>query len=256
MRVEFKAAVAVAAATLLLGMSIAPAMAASAPQAVALQVGDAAGTGFYGSYGQEITLQPASMSSIELPKDVITFQAFVRDSDGVMKWLPFRDFEAITLEDTNTVLPFGFRIGVDDAVSLADGTAVTPSFPYLLRAEYLPGGSETTPTPSFSETETVNVFKNGTEKVTFSTSGSVRHAGTRFNFRVSPNAGPGTLRVTVSKAGSSALTYNVATDENGSASATLKLGSKNGTYKVSARFLGNRYGAASKTVAKNVRASH
>ena len=256
MRLKVKIAVAAAAVTLLFGMSVAPALAAtpSLPQQVALQIGDAAGNGYFGYYGQEIDLQPTSMTSIELPKDVFTFQAYVKDSDGLMKWLPFRDFESITLEDTNTVDPFGYRLGIDDTVSLTDGTAITPAFPYLIRAEYLPGGLETavagttTPTPSYSETESVNVFKRGSEKLAFAKSGAVKRAGTTFVFQVSANAGVGTIKVTISKSGSKTLTYNVATDANGAATATLKLGTKRGTYKVSARFLGNGFGAASKTV--------
>jgi hypothetical protein len=39
-------------------------------------------------------------------------------------------------------------------------------------------------------------------------------------------------------------------------SATLKLGTKKGTYKVTAKFNGNRYGAGSKTASKTVRAAH
>jgi hypothetical protein len=260
MRLKHKVAVAVAAAMLLVGTSVATAVAAGPQQTVALQVGSEMGTGYVGAYGNEILLAPALMTSIELPGDKITFQAYVQDSvdasgnPGAWKWMSFRDFEDIQLEDTNTVQPFSYSIGVDDGVILTDGTVVTPAFPYSIRAEYKVGGSSTSPA-SFSETETVGLIKNASTRVAISTSGAIRRAGTRLKFQVSPNCGVGTVRVTISKSGSKTLTYNVTTDASGAASQTLKLGSKNGTYKVSARFLGNAYGVASKTAVKNVRAS-
>jgi hypothetical protein len=260
MRLNSKVAVLVAGAVLVLAASVATAYALNT-QSVALQVGGEQGTGFSGSYGDEIVLQPASMTSIELPGDKFHFQAYVSNvtSMGVsvgMQWTDFRDFEDIQLEDTNTVLPFAYNLGVDDAVILGDGTVVYPTPPYLIRAEYKPAGSSTTPTASFSETETVSVEKNNSTKVTISKSGVVRHNGTWFNFQVSPNCGPGTIVVTVKKSGAKNRTYNVFTNEDGVATAKLKLGTKNGTYKVYAKFLGNVYGVASATAVKTFRASH
>jgi hypothetical protein len=247
----------------MLGLSVGTALAAAAAQQqVALLVGSDMGTGFTGTYGSEVVLAPAVMDKIELPNDKFHFQAYVMDVEtsgtGIptgMVWKDFRDFEDIQLEDTNTVQPFAFQIGVDDAVILSDGSVVTPAFPYLIRCEYKPAGASTAPS-SFSETETVSLIKNTSVKVAFSTTGSIKHAGTKFNFHVSPDCGVGIVKVTITKPGTKTLTYNVATDDNGVASTTLKLGAKNGTYKVSAKFLGNQYGSASKTVSKNVRAAH
>lgn len=269
MRLNSKVAVVIAAAVLVLGMSVATAVAAVvAQQTVALKAGEDMGSGFTGTYGGEIVLQPAVISNkAELPGDKFHFQAYVMDveSSGTgiptgMVWKDFKDFEDIQLEDTNTVLPFTFQIGLDDGVILSDGTVIHPPSPYQIRCEYKTldssGTANSTSPKSFSETETVTVIKNTWTKVSFSTSGTVKHAGTNFHFQVSPACGEGTIRVTVKKPGSKTLTYDVATDENGSASAKLKLGTKNGTYKVFAKFLGNDYGVASGTAIKNVHAAH
>lgn len=260
MRLNSKVALVVAAAGLVLAASVATAYAAAPQQSVALQVGTEMGTGFMGYYGDEIDLQPASMSSVELPGDKIHFQVYCSNvtSMGVsvgMQWTDFKDFEDIQLEDTNTVQPFGYDLGIDDGVILGDGTVVYPTPPYQIRCEYKVAGSSTSPA-SYSETETVSALRYSSTKVTFSKSGTVRHNGTYFNFQVSPNCGPGTVRVTVKKSGASNKTYDVTTDENGHASAKLKLGTKNGTYKVYAKFLGNVYGVASKTASKSFKAAH
>jgi hypothetical protein len=118
------------------------------------------------------------------------------------------------------------------------------------------GKSASTVPGTYSETETVSAVQNLSEKVTVSTSGTVKHAGTKFKFQVSPVAGVGTIRVTISRSGSKTLTYNIAIDSEGAASTTLKLGAKLGAYKVSARFLGNTWGVGSKTAVKNIRANH
>ncbi|HEY5506718.1 MAG TPA: hypothetical protein VIK83_04420 [Coriobacteriia bacterium] len=260
MRLNSKAAVFIAAATLVLATSAATAFAAAAAQEqVALQVGSDMGTGYTGTYGTDITLAPAVMSKIELPGDKFHFQAYVSnvDSMGVsvgMQWLDFRDFEDIQLEDTNTVPAFGYAIGADDAVILGDGSVVTPTFPYLIRAEYKPLGSSTAPA-TFSETETVSIIKEDSTKVTIAPSKTVRHAGMYFTFTVAPNCGVSTVRVTVSKSGMKSVVYNPVTNEDGIVTAKLKLGTKNGTYKVSAKFLGNIYGVASATASKNIKAT-
>ena len=266
MRLRLKVAALVAGAALVLAASVGTAFAVAAQQSVALQVGGEMGTGYTGSYGDEIVLQPASMSSIELPNDKIHFQAYVSNvtSQSVpvgMQWVDFRDFEDIQLEDTNTVLPFVYNLGIDDAVILGDGTVYYPRPPYLIRAEYKPAGSSTSPATStspasYSETETVSAEKNTLTKVTFSTSGKIKHAGTTFRFQVSPNCGVGRIKVTVKKGTRTTATYTVTTDEDGATSAKLKLGTKTGTYKVFAKFLGNSWGVASATAAKNVRAAH
>jgi hypothetical protein len=224
-----------------------------------------------GAYGDEVMLQPTVMTAIELPNDVFHFQVLVNDVDASGTPLPapvWKDLSGeldIKLEDTNTVPAISYRIGVDDVVALGDGSLSVPVFPYQIRCEYKPGGASTTigsglspfaGSASYSETETVDLIRNTSTKVTFSTSGSIKHAGTTFNFQVSPNCGVGVIKVTVSKSGSKTLTYNLTTDADGHASAKLKLGTKNGTYKVSAKFLGNVYGVASKTASKNVRAAH
>jgi len=228
---------------------------------VALQVGSEMGNGYSGNYGDMVDLQPASMTSIEVPGDKFHFQAYVMDVEtsgtGIptgYAWKDFRDFEDIQLEDTNTVQPFSFQLGIDDSVILSDGSVVTPTFPYMIRAEYKPAGASTS-LPSYSEIESVNVEQNPSTSVAFSTHGTVRHAGTTFYFNVAPNSGVGTIRVTVQRSGTKTLTYNVTTDETGNAGAVLKLGSKTGKYKVSAKFLGNRYGVGSTTVSRTINAT-
>jgi len=285
MRLNLKVAVFIAAATLALGMSVATALAAAAQQeTVALQVGDEMGSGFAATYGGDIAIAPVVTSKIELPGEKFSFQIYAQDSttDTVTgarqwKWMPyFVDFEDIQLEDTNTVPAFGYRLGVDDAVILTDGTAVSPiarlttdtigytplttgTYGYLIRMEYkardTSGTANSTAPKSYTETETVSVIKNDSTRVVFSKSGTAKHAGTTFNFQVSPNCGVGTVRVIVKKIGSPTLTYNIVTDENGHATRTLKLGTKHGTYKVCAKFLGNVWGVASPTATKSVTAN-
>jgi hypothetical protein len=254
MHFKLKVAVAAVAALLLAGVSVTAALATS-PQKVALLLSDEMGSGYSASYGQEIDLLPTVLSSIELPGDKFTFQAYVADSDGVMKWLPISDWEPITLEDTNTVPPFGFRMGYDGIVSLSDFSDRALTYPVDIRCLYQPAGKDTTPTPSFSESETVDVIKYSSERVTFSTIGTVKAAGTRFKFHVTPVAGIGTIKVTIKKPGAATRTYNVTTDADGNASSTLKLGITKGAYAVSAKFLGNQWGDASGTAVKRVLAT-
>jgi hypothetical protein len=284
MRLNSRAAVFIAAVTLVVAASSATAFAAAAAhETVALDLAgyrldpavrangtvDSADTSatpaFYvaeGHYGEAVNLTPVVLSKIELPNDVFHLQVLVHNVDtsgtplpGDPVWMDMVGIENIQLEDTNTVQPFSYAIGMDDGVLMGDGNVVTPVFPYTIRAEYKPLGASTD-LPSYTETEAVALIKWGATKVSFSKSGTVRKAGTLFNFQVGPNCGIGVIKVTVTKAGSKTLTYNIETDEFGAASETLKLGTKNGTYKVSARFLGNRYGVASKTVSKSIKAAH
>jgi len=283
MRLNSRAAVIIAAAALVLATSAATAFAAAAHETVALDltgyrldpIARANGTvesadtsespAYYvaeGHYGEDVELTPVVLSKIELPKDVFHLQVLVHDVDtsgtplpGDPVWKDMVGIEDIALEDTNTVQPFSYAIGMDDGVLMGDGNIATPVFPYTIRGEYKPLGVSSD-LPSYTETETVALIKWSSTKVSFAKSGTVRHNGTLFDFQVGPNCGIGTIKVTVSKPGSKTLTYNVTTDEFGSASQTLKLGTKNGTYKVAVRFLGNRYGAASKTVTKSVTAAH
>jgi len=261
MRLKSNAAVGAIVTALLLGAIVAPAMAALSPQTVALQLGDSAGSGYYATHGQGIDLLPTSLSTIERPGDVFAFEAYVTDSDGVQKWLPITDFESITLEDTNTVQPFAFRLGYEGTVSLSDFSNIALTYPAMVRVQYLPvdpatgKSAATTPTATYSETETISLVKNVGTKVTIATSGTIKHNGTTFRLHVSANCGVGTIKVTVSKSGSPTRTYNVTTDQDGYATSTLKLGTKNGTYKVTAKFLGNQFGAASKTAVKSVHAT-
>jgi hypothetical protein len=260
MRLKSKVAVAIAIAALVVAVSAVSALAAATQQTVALQVGDEMGSGYRASYGQEITLAPALLSNIELPGDKIHFQVLVKDVDASgtpvpgLVWKDFQDFEDIQLEDTNTVQPFAYRLGMDDKVILTDGSSVLPQLPYQIRCEYKPAGSSTAPA-SYSETETVSLVKNNSTKVGIK-NGAVKHAGTALSFQVSPSCGVGTINVTVKKAHSKTLTYKLTTNEDGYVAKTLKLGNVHGTYKVYAKFAGNMWGVASPTATKSVHANH
>jgi len=73
-----------------------------------------------------------------------------------------------------------------------------------------------------------------------------------FSAHTSPNVGVGTIRFTITRHGYRTVTVNAKTDDSGYATAALKF-AKRGTYKVTARWLGNAFGAASKAVTTNVR---
>ncbi len=265
MRLKSKAAAVIVGATLLVAMSVATAFAVVAQQSVALQVGSDMGSGYAGTYGTEVVLTPAVMSKIELPGDKFHFQVLMQDVDTSgtpvpgMVWKDFRDFEDIALEDTNTVPPLSFRIGIDDSVVLTDGSIVSPVSPYQIRCEYkawdssltTPAAGSTSPN-TYSEIETVTVLAADAPKVKVTASKTVRRAGTYFSFQVSPATGVGTIRVTIARSGHTALTYTLVTDEDGYVKAKLKVGTKNGTYKVSAKFLGNAYAPASATASKTL----
>lgn len=270
MRLKLKVAAVVAAAALLIAAFVAVAHAAVVapygPAAVALQVGDEQGTGYSGSYGEGIVLQPAGLTTVEKPGDKFHFQVLGSDENtaGVVTpntWMDFRDFEDIQLEDTNTVLPFTYLLGIDDAYVRSNGDVVFPKPPYQIRCTYSTSVTQDNTSTlvaqtAISETETVSLEKNTSTKVVISKSGTVKYKGTTFHFQVSPNSGPGTIRVTISRSGAKSRKYAVLTDEDGFASAKLKLGTKKATYKVSAKFLGNMYGSASKTATKKFKAAH
>jgi hypothetical protein len=271
MRVRSKAAIAIAVAVLLVIVSAAAAFAAAAQQQVALQVGSEMGSGYSGSYGDEIVLAPASMTSIELPGDKFHFQVLVNDVDASgtplgRVWKDFQDFEDIQLEDTNTVQPFVYQIGKDDKVILTSGASILPKFPYQIRCEYKPNlagydasgtpkaGSSTAP-PSYSETETVTLVRNSSTAVVIHTSGAVRHAGTTLGFQVAPDCGVGKVQVVIKLGSKTTLTKTLTTSEDGYVSAKLKLGNSTGKYRVSAKFLGNMFGAVSPWSSLNVKAA-
>jgi hypothetical protein len=65
-----------------------------------------------------------------------------------------------------------------------------------------------------------------------------------------PDAGIGNVRVTVAKSGVS-KSFKVPTDDSGYVRQGVKL-TKAGRYKVSVKWLGNSFGAASKTVTKYI----
>lgn len=250
MRLNLKAAKVLVAAMLLMGVFAAAAYAAVSQQVVALQVGEDMGNGFTGTYGSEITLAPNVISDkAVLPGDKFHFQILASDvsTGGVVTpntWVEFLDFEDIQVEDTNTVPPLTYRLGMDDKLILSNGDAFTPVFPYQVRAEYKPAGSSTAP-KSYSETEVVSLIKNDRTAVKLQRTSKIRLAGTRFSFQVSPISGEGVIRVAVRKQGVKTRYYNVRTDEDGSASAKIRLGSKKGLYRVNAKFVGNTFGVAS-----------
>lgn len=239
---------AIVAAIVLVVLMAASAFANTIPT-VTLSIGPTAAT-----YAHDVVITPSIVGTVTIPGDGITLQTW---SSAESTWTAFG--EGLKVEDTGTVCPQW--VSVDETF--------LPWFysgawhPALFRAIFKPvsRGADTSGTawpapPSVtSNTASLSIVKVKTVKTKISFPKRVKHGHKgAFYAYTSPSVGIGTMRYTITRKGSRTVTVNATTDDaEGSTVAMLKF-SKKGTYKVSARWLGNPFGAASsKAVSANVK---
>lgn len=200
-------------------------------------------------YGEEFDLAPSVVGTDTLAFSTIALE---KSWDGV-NWNN-TGLEGLKAEgDTGTVVPFDPQALIIDGSFLPEDFAGTLPATVWFRGVYKPAGTngkaisgaETTSAPV-----AITLVRNTKVKVTTSVPKKAKR-NKRFTVRasVSPNCGPGVVRVTVTKKGFK-RTYLVATDEDGQASVGVKL--PRGTYKVQERWLGNVWGVSAKSSVKTV----
>jgi hypothetical protein len=232
MRVKFTIAMAAATAALLIGAFAVPAIAAVT--SVGLQAAPVAG-----HFGDNVDLTP----TVDDVASVVPGQFFnVEVFDGA-NWVTFG--EGLTVENTGVVPVQSIMLGYDDASVI---------YPAQFRTVFLTKASGGT-TIGVSAAQTVSALKYHKSTLKMAPSKTVRHAGTRVRFTVSPVSGPGDVKVTISHKGAKTQTIIVTTNEDGVAYPKLRLGSGAGSYKIKATFLGDRFAPHSKSVSKTVYAS-
>jgi hypothetical protein len=196
------------------------------------------------TYAHDVVVTPSITGTDTLPGDTITLQTW---SSVDSTWTQFGEGDKV--EETGTVSPQ--YISVDETfLPWFVGGAWTPT-PF--RAVYKPvsrakdaSGTAIASAAVISNTDTMTVGRVTTVKTKISTPKSAKRGKKcTFTAHASPNVGIGTVRFTISRAGFHTVTINATSDDSGYATASHKF-SKRGTYKISARWLGNAFGAATK----------
>jgi hypothetical protein len=233
------------AAIALVALTAVPALAGAVTVNLAISPAAAA-------YDHDVVITPTIVGTETIPGDAITLETW---SSVDATWTLFG--EGLKVEDTGTVCPQ--YISIDDTFLpwYLHGTWTPTNF----RATFKPisrgkdaSGTAWPASPSVvSNTAALTVIKTRTVRVKTSYPKSIKH-GKKYTFRAhtSPNVGVGTIRFTITRHGYRTVTVNARADDSGSAAAVLKF-AKKGTYKVTARWLGNAFGAASKAVSTNVK---
>jgi hypothetical protein len=196
------------------------------------------------TYAHDVVVTPSITGTDTLPGDTITLQTW---SSVDSTWTQFGEGDKV--EETGTVSPQ--YVSVDETfLPWFVGGAWTP-VPF--RAIYKPvsrakdaSGTAIASSPVTSNTDTMTVSQLTTVKTKISVPKSAKR-GKKCTFaaHTSPNVGVGTVRFAITRAGFHTVTINATTDDSGQATASLKF-AKRGTYKISARWLGNAFGAATK----------
>ena len=204
------------------------------------------------TYGHDVIIAPSVVGTTTIPGDGITLETW----DSVEStWTLFG--EGLKVEDTGTVVPQ--YVSVDETF-LPWHTAAGWT-PTMFRATFkpvsrgkdasgtawaVPASVQTTNNPSFT------VKKVSKVGLTTKVAKTIKH-GRVFNVeaQTTTDVGIGNVRITVAKSGFKTQTIKVATDDSGYVLKGLKL-SKKGRYKVSVVWLGNFFGAGSKTVTKYI----
>jgi hypothetical protein len=204
-------------------------------------------------YGQEVAITPTILGTQTIPGDGITLETW--DSVGAT-WTAFG--EGLKVEDTDTVSPQ--YLSVDETfLPWFIGGKWTPT---VFRATFKPvsRGTDTSGTalpapPSVTSAGTVQMTVGAIKTVkTKNTSPKSAKRGKKVTLSAyaAPSAGLGMMRFTISGKGMRTRTVKAETEDDGLATVSFKF-AKKGTYKITARWLGSRFGAASKSSAsKNI----
>jgi hypothetical protein len=196
------------------------------------------------TYAHDVVVTPSITGTDTLPGDAITLQTW---SSIDSTWTQFGEGDKV--EETGTVSPQ--YISVDETfLPWFVGGAWTP-VPF--RAIYKPvsrakdaSGTAIASDPVTSNTDTMTVSKVASVKTKISVPKSAKRGKKcTFSAYTSPNVGIGTVRFTIARAGFHTVSRSIKTNDSGYAATTFKF-AKRGTYKISARWLGNAFGAATK----------
>jgi hypothetical protein len=233
--VRWVVALALAAAVVVVA-AVAPAIANDDTVTARLYVGPAEGY-----FGQDCVMMP-QVSVVALPKEKFEFQINNRGT--------WEKYEEQLVEETGTIDPLA--IVFDDSIK----------YPAEFRVLYLKPSKDASGNAIFleraaSDTETIDIQRHSVSK-TLITAPKTAKRGKAFNaaFRVTPLAGAGAIKMTVQrKVGSrwkSVKSVKLKSDESSEVSTSLKLATA-GTYRISAKFAGNRWAPASATASKLVK---
>jgi len=210
------------------------------------------------TYAHDVIIAPSVVGTTTIPGDAITLETW---SSVDSTWTLFG--EGLKVEETGTVNPQ--YVSVDETFlpwHTAAGWTAT-----MFRATFKPVSRGAGPSvdasgkpipwpapPSVKSTDTPSFTVKKVSKVGLVTklAKTVKH-GRLFNVeaQTTTDVGIGNVRITVAKSGFKTRVIKVSTDDSGYVLQGLKL-SKKGRYKVSVVWLGNFFGAGSKTVTKYI----
>jgi len=204
------------------------------------------------TYAHDVIITPSVMGTTTIPGDAITLETW---SSVDSTWTLFG--EGLKVEDTGTVVPQ--YVSVDETF-LPWHTAAGWT-PTIFRATFKPvsRGKDASGTalPAPASVQSTNAPSFTVKKVSkvglvTKLAKTVKH-GRVFNVeaQTTTDVGIGNVRITVAKSGFKTQVIKVPTDDSGYVLKGLKL-SKKGRYKVSVVWLGNFFGAGSKTVTKYI----
>lgn len=190
-----------------------------------------------GVYGTEVTVQPSIAGTVTVGDKI---ELYALDADDA--WVKYGEGQLVEANEETGAAPViePFFLHLDESLT----------YPAVLRATYIPKVG----TPYNSEPFRLHIVKNNRTRVNISAPASVKR-GASFTtlFEVLPNSGVGRVRVTIKKVAGPGPAFNrtltLATDEEGGAEHTTKLSSA-GRYSVTAKFLGNTFGAPSATATR------
>jgi hypothetical protein len=191
-------------------------------------------------YGEEVTMTP-SIDATAYPGDKFEIQVFT-EMGAWEKW-----GEGLAVEETITPDVSGLAFAEPLTVLLDQSL----EYPAILRAVYLPKSSSVA--TAASDPAVLRLTRNGATKLT-AAAPKTAQKGKAFTIsaQVLPLSGPGAVKVTVKRIGSSSRQNRVVqTDDEGYAEGTLTLKTA-GRYTITFKFAGNIFGGPSNTVTKRV----
>ena len=194
-----------------------------------------------GHYGDELTIAP-SINTTALPGDNVDIQYLAADST----WQKYG--ESLSVEDTISPDP---TTGMATITPLAFVLDESLTYPAVIRAVVTPKNSaEGT---CATDPAWITMTKNTSTSVKITGPSSVVHGkAAEILGTVVPVSGIGSIKLTVKRLPAGATTsYTVATDESGIGTFSFKRSIK-GSYRITEKFLGNKFGPASGVAAKTI----